>query len=683
MKKLFTLIIALCCWTFTGAQDFQESAAAMGINTGCGSCGVGCGLSFVDFNGDGWDDLTFATQDGDSILFYQNDAGAGFTQLYSLVPHDEKSEQVLWLDYDNDGDQDLFVTTFGGSNRLYQNDGSLGMTDVTVAAGLPNSYADPSYGAVAGDYNNDGFLDIYVANWSFPPTHENYLFSNDGDGTFTDMTSYAMIGDDYNLTFCSAFLDINGNGRQDLYNSQDRDQSPNSMFRNEGDSTFMDISASSGTNIGIDAMDVGVGDYDGDGDLDIYITNTPTDGGSALLRNNGDETFTDIVDSLGVTFITRVGWGGNFFDCENDGDLDLYVCAMGSPGLPSDNALYINQIENDTFVEMDPPGMANDNASSFANAMGDFNQDGLTDIAVNNANFLSTVHKFHLWENIHPQTYNWIKINLEGVVANRDGVGSWIEVWRDGNKYVRYTHSGIGYLSQNSKTELIGLKDDTVIDTLIVKWLSGNVNKMYNVAANQTLNILENTTPLDVELLSFTGEATDRLSVQLDWVTASEENNKGFQVQRSIDGVHFNNLGWVNGRGTTIELQNYQYEDFNIVSNTTYYYRLRQLDFDASTSFSKVVTARIEGDEVVVGNFYPNPANSDFVALNLSGSDYQTANIELYDLQGVLIYTQSFTVTPESNTIRLNLDKRWTGLNVARISVGEKVYFRKLLIDIE
>ena len=645
MRTFFTCLFSACLFVFAQAQDFQDSAAALGITEGCGNCGLGCGLSFADFNGDGWDDLTFATQDGDSILFYQNNNGTSFTKLAALVPHDEKSEQVLWVDFDNDGDRDLFVTTFMGSNRLYENDGSLNMTDITAAAGLPTSNVDPSYGAVFGDYNNDGWLDIYVANWSFVPSgpnHTNYLYSNNGDGTFTDMTNYAGVSDNFELTFCSAFLDINNNGLQDLYNSQDRDQSPNSMFKNMGDSTFLDISASSGTNVGIDAMDVGVGDFDNDGYLDIYITNTPSDGGSVFYRNNQDETFTNVVDDYGVRMPTRVGWGGNFFDCENDGDLDLYVCAMHS-GIQNGNALFINQIDQDTFVEMEPPGMAGDTLGSFANAMADYNQDGKIDIAVNNANSFNGFNPFQVWENLHTTSFNWLKINLEGVDANREGVGSWIEVWRDGNKYVRYTHCGIGYLSQQSTTEMIGLNTSTVVDTLIVKWLSGNVNKMYDVAANQTLNIVENTAPLDVDLLSFTAKATDRLSVDLNWATASEENNKGFHLQRSTDGQRFNNIQWIDGRGTTVEMQTYQHTDQDVKSGQLYYYRLRQLDYDGSTSFSQIVTVRLEGDEATVGNFYPNPVSAtNQVNLNISSQDYQPAYISLYDLKGALVYSSVF-----------------------------------------
>ncbi len=544
MRKCICLLLTSFILLNLNGQDFSEVANSNGINTGCGNCGVGCGLSFVDFNDDGLDDLTFATEDGENILFYENN-GSGFTLITAPITNTNKNEQILWVDFDNDNDRDLFVTNFEAPNRLYENDGNFNFTDITVAAGLPEN-DDPTYGAVFGDYNNDGWLDLYISNWSYLNTYANYLFENNQDGTFTDVTAATGTGDGYRLTFCSAFLDYNNDGLQDLYNSQDRPWSINTLFQNNGSGTFSDVSDASNSDLGIDAMNVGVGDYDNDGDLDIYITNTPS--GNKLLKNNGDETFSEVAGDLGVA-MNRVSWGANFFDCENDLDLDLYVCAQHM-GEDFASELYINDIENDTFTEGNLPGMEGDILNSFSNAIGDFNDDGLPDIAVNNATPPGEAeNKFHLWQNNATAGNNWIKVDLEGVESNKEGVGSWIEVYLEGNKYVRYKHCGIAYLAQNSATELIGLGDYTTIDSLKVRWLSGNENVEYNVTANQKITIVENSAPLAVDWLYFKASQINHESVILNWATASEDANSGFELQRSTDGYSFEPIAWIEGKG--------------------------------------------------------------------------------------------------------------------------------------
>ena len=182
-------------------------------------------------------------------------------------------------------------------------------------------------------------------------------------------------------------------------------------------------------------------------------------------------------------------------------------------------------------------------------------------------------------------------------------------------------------------------------------------------------------------MLSFTAKATNRLSVDLQWATASEENNKGFHLQRSTDGKHFNNIQWIDGRGTTVETQTYQHLDQDVESGQLYYYRLRQLDYDGSTSFSQVATVRLEGDDITVGNFYPNPASrANEINLNITSKDYQPAYISLYDLKGALVYSSVFATAPGTNTIQISLKENWSGLYTARISMGSQNYFRKLLL---
>ncbi|MCB0640876.1 MAG: VCBS repeat-containing protein, partial [Phaeodactylibacter sp.] len=191
----------------------------------------GCGVSCADFNGDGFDDLTVATGHGNRLLFYQNNGDGTFTKIPPMVKYKFHTKMVLWVDYDNDGDKDLFLTGWQHPNRLYRNDGGPLLTDVTAAAGLPIS-DDWTWGASFGDYNNDGHLDLYVCNRE-KDLYSNFLYKNNGDGTFTNVTTETKAGDETQLTFQSIFWDYNNDGYQDLYMANDRLYG-NSLYKNNG-----------------------------------------------------------------------------------------------------------------------------------------------------------------------------------------------------------------------------------------------------------------------------------------------------------------------------------------------------------------------------------------------------------------------------------------------------------------
>ena len=471
---------------------FQDVATALGVDGACGLCSTGNGVSFADFNGDGRDDLTFGTQAGDSVLFYVNN-GSGFDKLPSLVNATERNMTPLWFDYDNDGDKDLLLANFQGQNRLYRNDGNLSLTEITATCGLL-SQIDPTYSACAADYDQDGDLDFYLGNW-FSTTYTNYLYRNDGSDTFTEVGVAAGVDDSLNLTLASGFFDYNNDGWVDLYNSQDRHFSFNSLFHNNGDGTFADVSAQSNTDIGIDAMNVGIGDYNNDDFMDIYVTNTVgaqdnTHPYNVLLRNNGNGTFTEAAADVGVEMFD-VTWGGNFVDVDLDRDVDLYVSAMHQTATSSSD-LFINQFPLDTFIAIEPPGMESDTMNSFANAIGDIDNDGRPDIAVNNGNYFGQVNKFQLWRNTSNLDGHWLKIRLRGIESNRDAVGSKIEFFIDGQKYIRYTQCGSAYISQNSFTEMIGTGTHHTIDSLRVIWpSSGKTTTLYQVVTDRTIDIYE------------------------------------------------------------------------------------------------------------------------------------------------------------------------------------------------
>ena len=238
-------------------------------------------------------------------------------------------------------------------------------------------------------------------------------------------------------------------------------------------------------------------DYDSDGYLDIFITNRPGTPdsyslGTVLLRNNGDETFTDVTDTANVSLLSFT-WGSNFVDSENDGDLDLYVNSQFTLAEGPSYGFYENS--NGSFSSSLTSGFNTNNYRSFSSAIGDYNNDGVMEImSNNNENVIPS-----LWVNNAVINNNYLAIDLEGVTSNKDGIGSKIEISINGNKQYRYVNCGEGYLSQNSTKEIFGLGTSTSVDYVKVEWLSGTTDRINNVSANQILKVVEGSGALSVD----------------------------------------------------------------------------------------------------------------------------------------------------------------------------------------
>ena len=254
------------------------------------------------------------------------------------------------------------------------------------------------------------------------------------------------------------------------------------------------MSAETNADLAISAMSVTVGDYDNNDYLDIYVTNIPE--GNKLLRNDGFNYFIEVANNTGTGFF-NVGWGAQFLDIDNDNDLDLYVSGS-QPGVAApSSALYFNN--GNGIFELSV--ISGDTATSFSNAVGDFNNDGFLDIVVNNPN----PFKAYLWSN-QANSNNWIKINLEGTLSNRDAIGTRLEIFLDGEKYIQEKQCGTGFLGQNSSIVHFGLGQEVKVDSLIIKWPSGHIEREYNLTSNQTYSFLEGETNAYSLSLNITGE---------------------------------------------------------------------------------------------------------------------------------------------------------------------------------
>ncbi len=440
--------------------------------------GNGSGLSFFDFNKDGWDDITLSDA-GFPIKIYLNNQNSTFS-LIATVANVWNAKHPVWVDFDNDNDYDLFVTFRQHSCKLFRNDGDFdALVDITDSLGLPSSTGN-SYGCAWGDYDKDSYLDVYIANFHLSDTEEtNWLLHNNGDGTFTNVTDLLHVGLNQVTSFQPCWVDIDNNGWQDLYVVNDHDYT-NAMFMNDG-VELIDMAAAIGLDTELLSMSNSITDYDQDGDFDIYMSNGYD--GNYLMRNDS-AYFINVADETNTAIYSSC-WNSMWLDVDNNGYEDLHVC-LNDP--VEDNRMLINDANGSFNPTLIATG-ASENRSYCA-AKGDYDNDGQIDFF----NFSQQPALLSLFHNVYPDVNYWIKCDTEGVVSNRDGIGTRVEVYCGSDVYTHYTFCGTNYLSQDSQHRLIGLAQHDIIDSLILKWPSGWVDRHYALAVNTSHVFVEGET---------------------------------------------------------------------------------------------------------------------------------------------------------------------------------------------
>ena len=460
---------------------FNEVSSSVDFNHTYFQGVSGAGVSFVDFDNDGLDDISIPTNDYNVLLFFKNN-GDKFSSIDLKINFPYQAKQVLWIDYDNDYDKDLYITSFNGKNKLYQNNGFMNFEDVTKKLNLPDSSSN-SFGASWADINNDGFIDLFQTYRSQDSvSNVSKVFLNVSGVSFQDISTLSGINEINKLPFCATFVDIDNNNIQDLYIANDKG-SGNSMYYNNGDNTFSNISISSNTGAEMDAMSVTVGDYNNDGYYDIYSTNL--EDGSKMFVNNKDLTFNELANDLGISFNGH-GWGAQFEDFDLDGYEDLYVSGslVGSSVISS--AFYSN-IFGKYFEINNSVGLSMDTVSSYGNAVGDIDNDGSPDLVILN----NSPNKSFLLKNTYAGNNNWLKVNLIGYESNADAFGARVKLYSGDFILSRSKFSTEGYISQNSNNLFFGISDNTEIDSLEIFWPSGIIDKLFSVQPNQSITIHE------------------------------------------------------------------------------------------------------------------------------------------------------------------------------------------------
>jgi len=507
---------------------------------------TGCGVAFYDYDNDGWLDIFLvngtrlegfpAGSEPASHLFRNNRDGT-FTDvtLKSGVAHSGWGQGCCVGDYDNDGWDDLFVTYFG-KNVLYHNNGDGTFTDVSQKAGVAGNGKRWNTGCAFVDYDRDGKLDLFVANYidmdlATAPVPEsgpclyksvmvacgppglqggkNILYHNNGDGTFADVSEAAGIlgaSGTYGLGVLTA--DFDNDGWPDIYVADDSTAS--ALYQNKKNGKFQDIAIEAGCALSPDGkpqagMGVSAADYDMDGNLDIVKTNFAGDTPS-LYHNQGGANFEDTTFTAGLGAHTQfLGWGCGFFDMDNDGWPDILICnghvypeveqLKTEAGYAQRKLLYQN-LRNGHFADVSfqaGPGISEPSPSRGA-AFGDFDNDGDIDIVVNTVNDYPQLLRCD-----SKLAHNWIKVRTLGTKSNRSGIGARLTcVTRlpgesKPHRQIDEVRSGGGYFSQNDLRVHFGLGKAEKVDLLEIRWPSGQIDTLKDIKANQVIYVKEGT----------------------------------------------------------------------------------------------------------------------------------------------------------------------------------------------
>jgi len=497
---------------------------------------ITAGLALFDYDNDGDIDIYFLNGEplkgaksniSPKNALYRNDGNWKFTDVteQARVGDTGYGLGVVVGDYDNDGDPDIYLNNYG-PNILYRNNGDGTFTDVTKQAGVVNGF-NTGAGTCFLDMDKDGDLDLYVSNYidfsydkhvtttangfpiyvgpSFFPAVPDTLYRNNGDGTFTDVSKSSGIAERASFGMGMVCGDYDNDGDTDIFVANDGDG--NFLFENDGTGKFQDMGLITGVAYDIHgdeqgSMGANFGDYDNDGLFDLYVTSYQSQL-ATLYRNLGDGLFEDVtrLTGAGGGTVPNVTWGNGFMDVDNDGDRDIFIAC----GHLLDNIDLFD--DSSTYFETNVLLM-NTGDGKFIN-ISEQSGDGMkVKLSSRGAGFddldndgdvdvviLNSRREPTILRNDSPTKGHWLQVCLRGIKTNRDGVGAHVKVTANDLTLHDEVHSGRGYQSHYGTRLHFGLGARQKVDRIEVRWIGGSVDVLKDITVDQLLTITEGTSP--------------------------------------------------------------------------------------------------------------------------------------------------------------------------------------------
>jgi hypothetical protein len=491
LKSIITALVLIFLNIFLAkAQTFTKITSGSFVNDAAASRSV----NFIDYDGDGDPDLFVSNgkRFGQFDFLYNNNSGV-FTRVLGIVPVLDSlpSDGSSWADIDNDGDLDFCVVSwYDSTNTLYRNDGN---GSFTLLSSSP-VYINRGFSETCswGDFDNDGLVDLFISNSEGIGSWRNRLYKNTGSGNFVSIDTGTISLDLNRYSRGVNWVDIDGDGDLDIFVACENNQNE-LLYKNNGGGYFTKIINSPPATDQGSSWSASWGDYDNDGDLDVLVANWNNQKNS-LFRNEGNFNFTKVTNDTIVNengYFACSGWG----DYDNDGDLDMFVTqAYKTPNSPLINNLYKNMLietGNPTFEKITTGDIVNDAGYSYGFSWCDWDGDGDLDLFVaktyneneNNAAYLNDGN-----------SNSWIEVTCIGTITNHSALGSKVRVKAIINSHpvwqMREIDAQSGYCAENL-VQHFGLGNASIIDSIKVEWLSGNVTVFTDIPVNQHVIISE------------------------------------------------------------------------------------------------------------------------------------------------------------------------------------------------
>lgn len=491
----------------------------------------GGGVTVFDYNNDGYQDIYFLNgvyiegiSDPEGIInkhntnkLYKNNGDLTFTDvsITSGLDNAQWSMAASPIDYDADGDLDLFLLNYG-DNKFFSNNGDGTFTDITQKLNLAgpnklNGFTTWSVSAAFWDYNGDDLIDIMVGNFlAFDPDHispdfpnmmphpaeyegqATLLYLQNSDGSYSESTEETVFYYPNSKCMGLTIFDFDQDGDMDLF--QGNDHQMNFMFRNDGQQQFKEVAQSAGVAVNADGQVTGsmhgtIGDINGDGLIDLLVTDLKY---GAMYQNLGDGVYKDVTIPSGIAaaFNKKGQWAANLFDFDNDGDLDLYTANGTAEELILQPPLLMENTGNGHFENVGKSKGAYFNTlrSGRGGATVDLDNDGDLDIIISHVDLTASPA---ILLNEGGNNNNWLGIELIGKGGQSDAIGANLTLSYGNQKLVRINQWSNTYLSNNDPRVHFGLNDALKVDKLEIKWPSGSIEVFEDIAINQYLRIFE------------------------------------------------------------------------------------------------------------------------------------------------------------------------------------------------